>query len=153
MKSLTPRIASSRVRAGSLVGVAALLAMLSLPACGGPVVDDLGLDVDVGISPTPPVVAPTRVVISIIDTTGRPTLGATVRLEGNTSHAGTPPVFGEAEEVGEGQYVVPSFGFTLAGDWVLTVHITLADGRSTTREHPTDVVSTPAGFDTLTGRS
>jgi hypothetical protein len=54
--------------------------------------------------------------------------GATLRLEGHMSHPGMAPVVAPAVERADGVYEAP-FQFTMAGDWVLVLAGTLADGR------------------------
>jgi hypothetical protein len=49
------------------------------------------------------------------------------------SHPGMSPVFGEAQEVEAGRYR-GRIDFAMAGDWVLLLHITLADGRKIERQ-------------------
>jgi hypothetical protein len=49
------------------------------------------------------------------------------------SHAGMPPVFGEGKELEPGRYQSP-LEFTMGGDWVILIHLTLADGRKLERQ-------------------
>ena len=44
------------------------------------------------------------------------------------SHAGMMPVFAEAQEIGNGSYRA-TLELSMAGDWIVLVHVTLADGR------------------------
>lgn len=84
-------------------------------------------------TPRPPRVGAAAITLSVADATGRPVTGAAVQLEGDMSHAGMPPVFGEAREVGPGRYRA-ALEFTMAGDWVVLVHLTLPDGRKVERQ-------------------
>jgi hypothetical protein len=43
------------------------------------------------------------------------------------------PVFGEATEVGPGRYEA-LVEFTMGGDWIILIHITLSDGRKLQRQ-------------------
>lgn len=81
------------------------------------------------VTPDPPLVGPATVVVTVTDPGGRPVTGAAVDLEGNMSHPGMSPVAGRATETGPGRYEAP-LEFTMAGDWVVTVGVTLADGRT-----------------------
>lgn len=63
---------------------------------------------------------------------GQPVENAEVRLEGNMSHPGMAPVFGDAREVAPGRYQAP-LDLTMAGDWFILAQITLRDGRSLSR--------------------
>ena len=49
------------------------------------------------------------------------------------SHAGMAPVFAEATEVDAGRYRA-TMDLSMAGDWVVLVHTTLADGRKWERQ-------------------
>ena len=132
---------NGRSRIPNALVVLCSLLPIGSAGCGAGGEADLGLNVDVGISPTPPVVGATRLLVSVSDSEGNPVVGAEVRVEGNMSHAGMAPVFGNAQEEGDGVYVVPGFRFTMAGDWILTVRVTLPDGRQGSYEHATDVLS------------
>ena len=44
------------------------------------------------------------------------------------SHAGMAPVFAETKEVEPGRYR-SNMKLTMAGDWLVMVHVTLPDGR------------------------
>jgi len=49
------------------------------------------------------------------------------------SHAGMVPVFAEAREGEPGRYRA-TMNLSMAGDWVVLVHITLPDGRKLERQ-------------------
>ena len=49
------------------------------------------------------------------------------------SHAGMRPVFSDAREVGPGRYEAP-VEFTMAGDWVLLITVSLPDGGKLQRQ-------------------
>ena len=49
------------------------------------------------------------------------------------SHAGMVPVFAEARETGSGRYQ-SSLELSMAGDWNITVHVTMSDGRKLDHE-------------------
>ena len=65
--------------------------------------------------------------------TGKPITGANVRLEGNMSHAGMAAVFAETTEVEPGLYRT-KMEFTMAGDWSLSVYVTLKEGLHVDRQ-------------------
>ncbi len=85
------------------------------------------------ILPGPPRVGRSTVTLFIKDASGRPVGRARVSLEGNMTHAGMRPVFSEARESAPGVYW-SDFEFTMGGDWVITVRVTLPDGRKVERE-------------------
>ena len=85
------------------------------------------------IAPRPLKVGPATVTLKLSDSGGAPIREAQVSLEGNMSHAGMRPVFGEARETEPGRYEAP-LELTMGGDWVVIVNITLRDGRKLQRQ-------------------
>ena len=83
------------------------------------------------VAPDPPRVGPVQVSLTLTER-GQPVGDAEVRLEGNMSHPGMKPVFGDAREVAPGRYEAP-LDLTMAGDWFVMAQITLRDGRSLSR--------------------
>jgi hypothetical protein len=124
----------------SLLPVLVVLLPL-LAACRGDAGDDLPVEARISVAPTPPLVGPALVVVELTDTEGDPVEGARVRVEGTMTHAGMVPVFADAEPTGEGRYRVQEFDFTMGGDWILRVHITLPDGTEGIREREVRVIS------------
>jgi hypothetical protein len=123
-----------------------LLTVLLLGGCRGEMeTGDSGLVLDVAISPTPPAVGPARLIISLEDSAGAPVDGAEILVEGNMSHAGMVPVVDTAQAEGPGRYGISDFRFTMAGDWVLTLHATLPDGRWVRNQKATNVVGAMGG--------
>jgi YtkA-like len=85
------------------------------------------------IAPVPPRTGPATVTLKLADSAGKPIDGVRINLEGNMSHPGMRPVFSEAREVESGRYQA-TLEFTMRGDWVILVHITLPDGRKLQRQ-------------------
>jgi hypothetical protein len=85
------------------------------------------------IEPAPPRTGPATVTLKLADSAGKPIDGAQINLEGNMSHPGMRPVFSEARGVEPGHYEA-NFEFTMRGDWVVLVHVTLPDGRKIQRQ-------------------
>jgi YtkA-like len=85
------------------------------------------------VAPQPPKVGPATITVSLADIAGNPIAGARVSLEGNMTHPGMKPVFGEAGEVGSGRYQA-SLEFTMGGDWIILVRVDLPDGQKLERE-------------------
>jgi hypothetical protein len=67
------------------------------------------------------------------DAAGRPVTGARITIEADMSHAGMTPVFAEAKEVQPGSYQ-SRLTFEMAGDWVILLHGTLANGKKLERQ-------------------
>jgi len=105
-------------------------------ACSG-AAEHADVDVRVSVAPQPPTMGAAAVEVTLNDTAGEtaaPLTGATVRIEGNMSHAGMVPVFADAAEVRPGVYTA-ELELTMAGDWFLIVTAELADGREVERTH------------------
>lgn len=85
------------------------------------------------VTPQPPRVGIATISLKLVDLMGQPISGARVSLEGNMSHAGMRPVFGEAREQEPGRYQAP-LEFTMGGDWVILLYLTLPDGRKLERQ-------------------
>ena len=66
--------------------------------------------------------------VRLTDPEGAGIDGASVRVEGDMTHAGMVPVLAEAEGVGDGVYRADDMHFTMAGDWIITITVT-ADGK------------------------
>ena len=80
------------------------------------------------VSPQPPRVGQTTINLRVMDDSGKPASGLRVEFEANMSHAGMAPVLANAIEVEKGNYRA-TLDLTMAGDWIVVAHITLADGR------------------------
>ena len=85
------------------------------------------------IAPQPPRVGAATIDLKLTDKNGAPVGGARVDLEGNMSHAGMSPVSSEAKEIETGKYR-GTLQLTMAGDWIVLVHITLSDGQKLQRQ-------------------
>lgn len=103
--------------------------------------DELPIEVQVDTAPTPPIVGPARLVVTVSDSAGTPVSDASIEVEGTMSHAGMTPVRERAEPADPGRYVVPEFEFTMGGDWILRLEITLADGRQGVRTRELRVIA------------
>jgi YtkA-like protein len=80
------------------------------------------------ITPQPARVGPAIITLKVADSAREKVKGAHITVEGDMSHAGMAPVFAEAKESSPGQYQAP-LSFSMGGDWVVLVHITLASGQ------------------------
>lgn len=91
------------------------------------------ITVEYEITPQPLRAGAATVTLRLADATGRPLSGARINVEGNMSHAGMRPVFGEAREAEPGRYQAV-IEFTMAGDWIIQLHLTLPDGSKVERQ-------------------
>ena len=96
--------------------------------CRNPVERQPDIAFEYKIAPDPPKTGPASFTLKLADSAGNPVNGARISLEGNMSHAGMRPVFSEAREVESGRYEA-TLDFTMRGDWIILLNITLPDGR------------------------
>jgi copper(I)-binding protein len=111
-----------------------LVPLLVLAACRQttePSIDNL--TIEVAVNPDPPAVGDATLSVTLTDRDNKPINDATVNVTGNMSHAGMVPVIAESSEGVEAVYEMP-FQWTMGGDWVLTVEVTLANGETTSQE-------------------
>jgi hypothetical protein len=88
-------------------------------------------DIRLMLSPaadTTPVMGSQAWTITLTDVDGAPVEDAIVSVRGDMNHAGMVPVESAATHDGQGIYSA-DFEWTMAGDWIVTVTATLADGR------------------------
>lgn len=104
-----------------------------LIGCRKPVEPAPELTVEHEIAPQPARVGPATITLRLAGAGGDPQTGAEIRLEGTMSHAGMRPVFANAREIGPGHYQAP-LELTMGGDWIILLHLTLADGRKVERQ-------------------
>jgi hypothetical protein len=71
--------------------------------------------------------------LDLRDPSGKPLSGAHIRVEGNMTHPGMKPEFGDAREVAPGRYEAP-LEFTMAGDWLIIYYVTLPSGEKLERQ-------------------
>jgi hypothetical protein len=77
-------------------------------------------------------------IVFVRDARGIPIDDAKVEIVGDMSHAGMKPSLGSVERGREGRYEVP-FEWTMSGDWIVTVKVTLPDGRTSTKRFETTI--------------
>ena len=85
------------------------------------------------IAPQPPRAGVVTITLRLMDASGQPLTRARLRLEGNMSHAGMAAVFAETTEVEPGLYRT-NMELTMAGDWSLSVYVTLKEGLHVDRQ-------------------
>lgn len=113
----------------------AILLAMQLLICGCASGHQNGLDADLNLtlSPSPPVVGTANVSLTMVGRDGLPVTGASVRLEGNMNHAGMKPSFADLTETEAGHYG-GTLEFTMGGDWFVIVTAVAADGRRLERK-------------------
>ena len=120
-----------------------MVGLLMLVGCAMPSAEQsapTGTDANVQVSllPAPEGKDGDHVTVEVTDADGMPITDAQVAVVGNMSHAGmvpveAPAVTDDADGAADGRYVLP-FTFTMLGDWVMTVTVTLADGTTVTQD-------------------
>jgi YtkA-like len=114
----------------------AMLAMACVAvtaACRRAEVGAPGIMVKEEIAPWPARVGPVTVSIELSDPSQKPVSRAAIMVEADMSHPGMSPVFADAKETAPGTYRAP-IEFNMGGDWVVLLHIKLADGRRIERQ-------------------
>ncbi|NWF67974.1 MAG: FixH family protein [Chloroflexi bacterium] len=109
-----------------------LLFVLVMAACRQPEATptpSVNLTLDIAYEPAPPVVGAVTLVVTVLDAAGTAVDGATVAVRGDMAHAGMTSMDGQTDESENGVYRIP-FEWTMGGDWILTVTVTLPDGTS-----------------------
>jgi len=85
------------------------------------------------VLPQSPRVGHVAITLRVTNASRKPLMGARIKLEGNMSHPGMSPVFADALEVAPGEYRA-NMELSMAGDWVILVHLTLPDGSKLERQ-------------------
>jgi hypothetical protein len=111
----------------------AAAALAFLAGCHGAAGQASGITMESEVLPQPARVGPASVGVKLSGVDKRPVTGARIELEGDTSHPGMAPVFGEARETEPGYYR-GRLEFSMAGDWVVLLHVTLANGTVLQRQ-------------------
>jgi YtkA-like protein len=83
--------------------------------------------------PKPPRIGLNTFTVVLSGSNNEQLTGAHISLEGDMSHPGMSPVFGEASEIAPGQYR-GTLDLNMLGDWTIVFHITLATGQSLDRQ-------------------
>lgn len=85
------------------------------------------------IAPRPVRIGRATVTLRLSDAAGQPVRQARIALEADMAHPGMRPEFGDAREAGAGRYQ-GQLAFTMAGDWVVVIHVTLPGGQKLERQ-------------------
>jgi hypothetical protein len=111
---------------------AMLMAAICLAGCHRSV-ESAAVSIEHEVTPQPTQVGISRIGLKLTGPNGDPVSGARIQVEATMAHPGMRPVFNEAHEAAFGKYET-SVEFIMAGDWVVLLHITLADGRKLERQ-------------------
>jgi hypothetical protein len=111
----------------------AIAGLLVLAGCHQVTLQSDDLVIESEILPRPLQAGPMILNLKARDAASRPVTGARIELEGDMSHPGMAPVFGNATEGAEGHYS-GRLDLPMGGDWVILMHVTLAGGRKIERQ-------------------
>jgi hypothetical protein len=104
-------------------------AVLLIAACNKQSAPAQAITIEHEVTPQPVHVGAATITLRLADASRKAVVtGAQITLEGNMSHAGMAPVFATAKEIEPGRYQAP-LALSMAGDWVILVHLTLSDGQ------------------------
>ena len=122
------------------------LILLSLVACKPPEAKDSSSSSAPNSGPQirietdgDPVLGTTPIVVYVLQN-GEGVSGAQIEITGDMTHAGMVPVIAQAVESEKGLYRADDFAFTMAGDWILTADIEMADGEKVRAEKSLTIV-------------
>lgn len=121
------------LRRSHFVSSCACVLALLVSACHQSTESSQSVTIAYEISPQPSRVGPATITLRLRDPSGEAVTGARITLEGNMSHAGMNPVFSEAKEIVRGRYQA-QLEFSMAGDWIVSVHSTLSGGEKLERQ-------------------
>lgn len=112
-----------------------LLMLANIQAVGCAKTTNIPTDVDFRYESDPnhPRVGTNIFTVTLTSKAGERLAGAHVSLEGDMSHAGMSPVFGDARETGPGRYQ-GTLDLNMRGDWTVLFHIGLANGVAFDRQ-------------------
>lgn len=119
------RQARTRFAALMLIGI---LVLVGCRQPAPPSAGDAGLQIGLTLEPDPPVTGAATLRVSVRNG-GQPVDDAKLNVRGDMTHAGMIPVIRDIDESADGVYVVP-FEWTMSGDWIVDMTVTLADGQT-----------------------
>ena len=122
-----------RITGGTAVVVFTAAGLLALAGCHPATRQSDSLVIESEILPQPFQTGPVTLNLKARDAASRPVTGARFELEGDMTHPGMAPVFGKATEGEQGQYS-GRLDLPMGGDWVILMHVTLADGQKIERQ-------------------
>ncbi len=84
-------------------------------------------DIEIDLRAVTRTTGKTTLIVTLVDASGQPVSAQKVEVRGDMTHAGMQPVLAESSEGDSGVYEVP-FEWTMSGDWIVTVKVTMPDG-------------------------
>ncbi len=112
---------------------AMITAGLFVVGCADDADDTSGVQVNLTLDPSPPVVGEAVVSLVLKNQDGTLLEKAEVKIEGNMNHAGMKPSFADLTEVEPGKYD-GTLDFTMGGDWFILVTAQTPNGQTIERK-------------------
>lgn len=100
--------------------------------------------IDLQIDPDPPMMGDASLVVTLTRE-GVPLADAPVSARGDMNHAGMTPVLGDAITDADGKATIP-FNWSMGGDWIVTITVTLPDDSEVSQEFPVSVSGEMSGM-------
>ena len=119
-------------KTGAALLLCALLFSAALAGCrqqpaAAPAAENAAVTIAVSVEPDPPAVGAAALIVTLTGPQGQAVSGAQVSARGDMTHPGMAPVLAEAECDSGGHCEIP-FEWTMGGDWVVEIAVTLPDG-------------------------
>lgn len=120
-------------RLGQWAFVFLMLANMQTAGCAKTTGIPADIDFRCESDPSHPRVGPNIFTVTLTSKAGERLAGAHISLEGDMSHAGMSPVFGDAREIERGRYQ-GTLDLNMRGDWAVLFHVKLANGVAFDRQ-------------------
>ena len=120
------------VRFYNAVAVTLCIAMVTVAGCRRATHMEAAVVVHQRITPLPIRAGTSVIAIQLADAEAKPISHAAIHVEADMTHPGMAPLFSDAKETAPGSYEAP-VDFNMGGDWVVLLHIQLADGQKAER--------------------
>jgi hypothetical protein len=106
---------------------------LVVTACHRATESAVDISIEHEVTPQPARAGPAILTLRLRDAAAKPIAGAQVMIEAVMSHPGMAPVFARAKEVEAGRYQA-GLEFSMGGDWIVLIHLTLSNGQKLERQ-------------------
>lgn len=90
--------------------------------------------ISTAFEPQPPAAGPGAVVVTVQSPDGQPLAGATVDVRADMNHAGMTPEIATASETDSPGVYRAAITWSMGGDWIVEVRVTLPDGATATAQ-------------------
>lgn len=95
--------------------------------------DNPAVNIAVAVEPSPPMTGEAKLIVTLTDPDGAPISGAKASARGDMTHPGMVPVLAEADCDDAGRCEIP-FEWTMGGDWIVDITVTLSDGTTAAQQ-------------------